>query len=96
MYIYNCMEKKRGGNYTRKLRAILSKSWKQHNTKQQLYEHLPTISITKYDKTFRTLLVERGRTHKVTFFYGLPTYRRASAGRPARTYFTSVMCEHRL
>ena len=29
------MEKKLNGNYTRMLRAILNKSWRQHTTKQQ-------------------------------------------------------------
>ena len=41
------MKKKYGdGNYTRMLRAILNKSWKQHPTKQQLYGHLPLITET--------------------------------------------------
>ena len=40
------MEKKRDGNYTRMLRAILNKSWRQHPTKQQLYSHLPPIKKT--------------------------------------------------
>ena len=40
------MEKKLDGNYTRMLRAILSKSWRQHPTKQQLYGHLPPITKT--------------------------------------------------
>ena len=31
------LEKKFDGNYTRMLRAILNKSWRQHPTKQQLY-----------------------------------------------------------
>ena len=35
------MEKKLDSNYTRMLRAILNKSWRQHPTKQQLYGHLP-------------------------------------------------------
>ena len=38
------MEKKLDGNYTRMLRAILNKSWRQHTTKQQLYGHLPPIT----------------------------------------------------
>ena len=33
------MEKKLDGNYTRMLRAILNKSWRQHPTKPQLYSH---------------------------------------------------------
>ena len=33
-------------NYTRILRAVFNKFWKQHSTKQQLYSHLPPISPT--------------------------------------------------
>ena len=40
------LEKKLDGNYTRMLRAILNKSWRQHSTKQQLYGHLPSIMKT--------------------------------------------------
>ena len=40
------MEKKLDGNYTRMLRDILNKSWRQHPTKHQLYGHLPTITKT--------------------------------------------------
>ena len=39
-------EKKIDGNYTRMLRAILNKSWRQHPTKHQLYSHLPPITKT--------------------------------------------------
>ena len=40
------MEKKLDGNYTRILRTILKKSWRQHPTKQQLYGHLPPVTKT--------------------------------------------------
>ena len=40
------LEKKLGGNYTRMLRAILNKSWRQHPTRHQLYGHLPPITKT--------------------------------------------------
>ena len=40
------MEKKLDGNYTRMLRAILNKFWRQHPIKQQLYGHIPPISKT--------------------------------------------------
>ena len=40
------LEKKLDVNYTRMLRAILNKSWRQHPTKQQLYGHLPPITKT--------------------------------------------------
>ena len=38
------MAKKLDGNYTRILRAILHKSWRQRPTKQHLYSHLTTIT----------------------------------------------------
>ena len=34
------LKKKLDGNYTRMLRAILNKSWRQHPTRHQLYGHL--------------------------------------------------------
>ena len=40
------LEKKLDGNYTRMLRAILNKSWRQHPTEHQLYGHLPLITKT--------------------------------------------------
>ena len=40
------LEKKLDGNYTRMLRAILNKSWRQHPTKHQLFGHLPPITKT--------------------------------------------------
>ena len=40
------LEKKLDGNYTRMLRVILNKSWRQHSTKHQLYGHLPPITKT--------------------------------------------------
>ena len=40
------LEKKLDGNYTRMLRAILNKSWRQHPKRHQLYGHLPPIMIT--------------------------------------------------
>ena len=38
------LEKKLDSNYTRMLRAVLNKSWRQHPTKQQLYGHLSPIT----------------------------------------------------
>ena len=40
------LEKKLDGNYTRMLRAVLNKSWRQHPTRHQLYGHLPPITKT--------------------------------------------------
>ena len=40
------LKKKLDGNYTRMLRAILNKSWRQNPTRHQLYGHLPPITKT--------------------------------------------------
>ena len=40
------LEKKIDGNYTKMLRAMLNKSWRQHPTKHQLYGNLPPITKT--------------------------------------------------
>ena len=61
------LEKKLDGNYTRMLRAILNKSWRQHPTKQQLYGHLPPITkIIKVRRTrhARQCTRSRERAHK--------------------------------
>ena len=46
------LERKLDGNYTRMLRAVLNKSWRQHPTRHQLYGHLPPPSrkLYKFDE----------------------------------------------
>ena len=39
-------EKKLNGNYIEMLHAFFNKSWKQHLSKEHLYDHLPPISQT--------------------------------------------------
>ena len=79
------LEKKLDGNYTRMLRAILNKSWRQHPTKHQLYGRLPPITKTIQVRPSR----HAGRAHVLLW---TPTYGRAKAGRPARTYIQQL-CE---
>ena len=82
------------GNYTRMLRAILNKSWRQHPTKHQLYDHLPPI--TKSIQVRRTRHAGhcwRIRDELISdVLLWTPTYGRAKAGRPARTYIQQL-CE---
>ena len=88
------LEKKLDGNYTRMLRAILNKSWRQHPTKHQLYGHLPPIT--------KTILVRRTRNAGNCWrsrdelisdvLLWTPTFGRAKAGRLARTYIQQL-CE---
>ena len=82
------LEKKLDGNYTRMLRAILNKSWRQHPTKHQLYGHLPPM--TKTIQVRRTRLAGhcwRSRGELISdVLQWTPTYGRAKARRAARTY----------
>ena len=88
------LEKKIDGNYTRMVRAILNKSWQQHPTWHQLYDHLPPIT--------KTIQVRRSRHAghcwrsrdelKRNVHLWNPKYGRAKAGRSARTYIQQL-CE---
>ena len=82
------MEKKLDGNYTRMLRAILNKSWRQHPTKQQLYGHLPPITKTvKVRCTRHVGHYWRSRDELISdILLWAPSHGRPKAGQPARTY----------
>ena len=82
------LEKKLDGNYTRMLRAILNKTWRQHPTKHQLYSHLPPITKTiQVRRTRHAGYCWRSRDELISdVLLWTPTYGRAKAGRPPRTY----------
>ena len=86
------MEKKLDDNYTRMLRAILNKSWRQHPTKQQLYDHLPPITKTiKVRRTRHAGHSWRSRDELISdVLPWTPSRGQAKAGRPARTYIQGV------
>ena len=81
-------QKKLDGNYTRMLRAILNKTWRQHPTRHQLYGHLPPI--TKTIQVRRTRHAGHRWRKKDELISDVllwtPAYGQAKAGRPARTY----------
>ena len=89
------MEKKLDGNYTRMLRAILNKSWRQHPTKQQLYGHLPPIMKTI--KVWRTRHAGHGWKSRDELIRDLllwpSSLGRAEAGRTARTYIQQLCAD---
>ena len=89
------MVEKLDGKYTRMLLAILIKSWRQHPTKQQLYGHLPPI--TKPIKIRRTR--HKGNCWRsrdelvIDVLLWTPSYGRAKAERPARTYIQQLCAD---
>ena len=82
------LKKKLDGNYTRMLRAILKKSWRQHPTRHQLYGHLPPITKTIQVRRARhTGHCWRSKDKLISdVLLWTPAYGQAKAGRPARTY----------
>ena len=92
------LEKKLDGNYTRMLRAILNKSWRQHPTRHQLYGYLPPIT--------KTTLVRRSRHagHRwrskdeliSDVLLWTPTHGRAKAGRPSTNIHSATMWGYRM
>ena len=88
------LEKKLDGNYTRMLRAILNKSWRQHPTKHQLYGHLPPITkIIQVRQTRHAGHCLRSRDKLISdVLLWTPAYSRAKAGWPARIYIQQL-CE---
>ena len=88
------LKKKLDGNYTRMLRAILNKSWRQHPTKHQLYGHLPPITKTiQVRRTRHAGHCWRSKDEVISdVLLWTPAYGQAKAGRPARTYIQQL-CE---
>ena len=88
------LEKKLDGNYTRMLRAILNKSWRQHPTRCQLYGHLlPIMKTIQVRRARHAGHCWRSKDELVSdVLLWTPTYGQAKAGRPARTYIQQL-CE---
>ena len=88
------LERKLDGNYTRMLRAVLNKSWRQHPTRHQLFGHL--LPITKTIQVRRTRHAGhcwRSKDELISdVLLWTPTYGCAKAGRPAWTYIQQL-CE---
>ena len=88
------LKKKLDGNYTRMLGAILNKSWRQHPTRHQLYEHLPPIMKTiQVRRTRHAGHCWRSKNELISdVLLWTPAYGQAKTGRPARTYIQQL-CE---
>ena len=88
------LRKKLDGNYTRMLRAILNKSWRQHTTRHQPYGHLPPITKTiQVRRTRHAGNCWRSKDELISdVLLSTPAYGQAKAGRPARTS-VQQLCE---
>ena len=88
------LKKTLDGNYTRMLRAILNKSWRQHPTRYQLYGHLTPITKTlQVRRTRHAGHCWRSKDELISdVLLWTPAYGQAKAGRPARTYIQQL-CE---
>ena len=88
------LKKKLDGNYTRMLRAILNKSWRQHLTRLQLYGHQPPITKTiQVKRTRHAGHCWRSKDELISdVLLWTPAYGQAKAGRPARIYIQQL-CE---
>ena len=88
------LKKKLDVNYTKMLRAILNKSWRQHPMRHQRYGHL--TPITKTIQVRRTRHAEHYWRSKDELINDVLlwtlAYGQAKVGRPARTYIQQV-CE---
>ena len=86
------LEKKLDSNYTRMLRAILNKSWREHPTRHQLYGHLPPIMKTiQVRRTRHAGHCWRNRDELISdVLLWTATHGRAKAGRPAWTYIQQL------
>ena len=86
------LEKKLDGNYTRMLRAIVNKSWRQHPTRHQLYGHLsPITKAIKVRRTRHAGHCRRSRDKLISnVLLWTPTDGLAKAGRPARIYIQQL------
>ena len=86
------LKKKLDGNYTRMLRAILNKSWRQHPTRHQLYGHLPPVMNTiQVRRTRHAGHCWRSKDEIISdVLLWTPAYGQAKAGRPARTFIQQL------
>ena len=86
------MAKKLDADYTRMLRAILNKFWRQHTTKQQLYGHLPPITKTiQVRRTRHAGHCWRSKDELISDILPWTSlHGRAKAGRAARTYIQQL------
>ena len=85
------LEKKLDGNYTRVLRAILNKSWRQHHHKAPTIR-LPIMKTIQVRRTRHAGHFWRSRDELISdVLLWTPTYGRAKAGRTSLNIHSAAM-----
>ena len=87
------LEKKLDSNYTRMLRAILNKSWRQHPTRRQLYATcLPSRKLYRLDEPDTLDTAGEARTSSwVTYSYGPPHMAKQKQDNQPKLTYSSYM-----
>ena len=88
------MKKKLDSNYTRMLQAILNMSWRQHPISSCMATNRPSRKLTKLDRTAMQNTSRRNGDELINDIpQWTPSFGRAKAERPARTYIQQVCAD---
>ena len=85
------LEDKLDGTYTRMLRAILNKSWKQHPTNDQLYGNIPKVSDIRERRTRFAGHYWRSKYELASdLLLWIPKHGYSQVGRPCKSYVSQL------
>ena len=91
------LERRLDGNYTRMLRAVLNKSWRQHPTEtptiRTLAPHHKNYTSST-NQTRRTLLEKQGRAHKQCTLLWTPNTWMCKSGMTSTNLHTAAVWGH--
>ena len=92
------LEDKLDGTYTRMLRAILNKSWKQHPTNDQLYGDIPKVSdiIREWRTRFAGHCWRSKNELASNLLLWIPKHGYSQVGRPCKSYISQLAVDTRM
>ena len=91
-------EDKLDGTYTRMLRAILNKSWKQHPTNDQLYGNIPKVSdiIRERRTRFAGHCWQSKNELASDLLLWILKHEYSQVGRPCKSYISQLAVDTRM
>ena len=92
------LEDKLDGTYTRMLRAILNKSWRQHPTNDKLYGNIPKVSdIIRERRTRFAGHCWRSKNELASdLLLWIPKHGYSQVGRPCKSYISQLAVDTRM